>query len=88
MNRKTKAVMIAGLMLVAVASVIYVAPALAYMNGTSDQTHDRDRDRLRDGTCTQLRLRECTANQINARGANSEQQYRYQYRLGNQNVYP
>ena len=101
MNGKTKAVVIAGLMLVAVASVIYIAPVLAYMNGTSDQTHDRNRDRPRDGTCTncdclqdqnqtctQLRLHECTENQINASGTNLEQQYRYQYRFRNQNVQP
>lgn len=98
---KTKTVVIAGLMLIAVASVIYAAPALAYMNGTSNQTRDLDRDRLRDGTrndcdcpqaqnqaCTQLRLRECTENQINASGADLKQQHRYQYRFRNQNVHP
>jgi len=71
MNGKTKIVAAACLILVAVASAIYIAPALARMNGALDQTRDRDQDRLRDQTCscdrlpdqnqtrTQLRLQQC-----------------------------
>ena len=96
MNGKTKAAVIVGLMLVAVASVVCAAPVLAYMNGTSDQTRGRDRDRLRDQTCsgdclqtqnqtrTQLRLQECTQNQTCTEPANC-QQNQYQYRLRHQN---
>ncbi len=54
MNGKIKAAMIAVLVLGFVASAIYIAPTLAYMNGTTDQTRDRDQDqdRTRDRICT------------------------------------
>jgi hypothetical protein len=98
MNGKTKIALVAGLMLVAVASVVYVAPALAYMNGLSDQTRDRDRDRLRDQkcncdclqtqnqTCTQLRLHEGVQNQTCTEPANCQQQNQYQYMFRHQNM--
>jgi len=44
MNGKMKAALAAVLILGFVASAIYIAPTLAYMNGTTDQTRDRDMD--------------------------------------------
>lgn len=52
MNRKAKAVIIVPLIMIAAVLAVYVSPTLAYLNGTTDQTRDRDRDRLKDQTCT------------------------------------
>jgi hypothetical protein len=69
MNAKMKGALILGLVLIAVASALYIAPTLAHMNGDVDQTQDRDRLRDRDCSCvclcdqdqtqTRLRTREC-----------------------------
>jgi hypothetical protein len=94
MNRTTKIAVVAGLMLMAVASVVYATPVLAYLNGTADQTHTRNRDGLRDQTCscdclqthtrTQLRLQEYTQNQTCP--ANGQQQNEYQYQFTHQTM--
>ena len=96
LNGKTKLGLIAGLMIVAIA-VIYAVPALGYMNGTSDQTRDRDQDRLRDQTCindclhaqdqtrTQLRLQDGTQTQTCA-GCIDCRQNQWQYRFRYQNM--
>lgn len=62
MNWKIKSVVMAALILVAVASVIYLVPTFAYINGDADQTRDRDRDmdkiRNRDYICDLTRNRD------------------------------
>jgi len=52
MNGKMKAVVVVALILGVVASAAYMAPALAYPNGTTDQTHDRKMNRIQDCECT------------------------------------
>jgi hypothetical protein len=101
MNGKMKGILIASLISAVAISVVYAAPVLAYMNGTTDQTRDQDQDRLRDQTCdcdsgrlqtqtqaqdcTQLRQKDCIQNQT-CDGSLDCQQYQYQYRFRNQNV--
>lgn len=94
MNGKMKAAVIVALVVGIVASAVYVAPTLAYMNGTTDQTRDRDmdRDQLRDRDClcdcdrdlnqtrTRLHLQECVQNQTNLGPVNCQYQNQYQYR--------
>jgi len=68
MDIRIKGALILGLALVAVASMLLVAPALAHMIGDVDQTQDRDRLRDRGCSCvclcdqdqtqTRLRIRE------------------------------
>ena len=98
MNRKTVAVVAAGLMLVAVAAVIYVAPVFARLNGTTTWTRNRTCDRLQDPTCScdcvqtqnqtcvQLRLHECQQNQTCAGPGTCRLQAQYQYRLRHQHM--
>jgi len=94
MNGKLKAAMIALVALGLVASAFYVVPTLAYMNGATDQTQDRDRlrdqDRVcdcicdcdgaqdRNQTCTRLQLQEC--DQVGAGMNSSMLQHQYRYR--------
>ena len=99
MNGKIKAVVVASLILAVAASVVYAVPVLAHMNGTTDQVRDRDQGRLRDQicdcdcsqtqtqaqNCTQLRQQNCVQNQT-CDGSPDCQQYRYLYRLRNQNT--
>ncbi len=98
MNRKTMTVVIAGLIVAAVASAVYISPALAHMNSTLNQRQDRGRDRLRDQTCgcdclqtqnqtcAQLRVQECIQNQTCAGPATCQQQDQYQNRFRHQNT--
>ena len=58
MDAKIKGALILGLVLFAVASALYIAPALAYMNGDCDQTRDPDRLRERDCDCSCICLQE------------------------------
>jgi len=95
MNGKVKAALIATLILGVIASAIYVAPTLAYINGTTDQTRDRDMDRIRDRDCacncdqaqnqtrTRLRLQECVQDQTVTEPLNWQYQYGHQYRHQN-----
>ncbi|MCP8304593.1 MAG: hypothetical protein H3Z50_03865 [archaeon] len=95
MNGKIKAVVIVALILIFVSSAIYVAPTLAYPNGTMDQMCNKDMNRIggRDCVCdcdqdrNQIRtqLRECTQNQPSTGFTNwhhcCEHQHRYQNML-------
>ena len=99
MNGKLKAAMIALVALGLVASVFYVVPTLAYMNGATDQTQGRNGDRLRDRDCVHDCTCDCEGaqdrNQTRARlqlqectqvgtGMNSSMlQHQYQYRYRN-----
>jgi len=95
MNGKTKAVVMAALILGVVASAVYVAPTLAYMNGIIDQTRDRDMDRIRDmnqdcicdcvceqdrnQTRTRLQLNGCVQNRSSIGSINWQYQCEQQY---------
>jgi len=91
MNAKKKAVMIVALLLIGAVIVAYAAPALAQMNGTTDQTQARDRDQLHDRTCdcdclqvqnqtrTQQRLQQYAQNQTGAGSATGSFQYRCRF---------
>jgi len=99
MNGKIKAAMIVTLVLAFIASAMYVAPTLAYMNGTTDQTGDKDLNRIRDRDCTydcvydckrdqnqtqiRLQLQEYATNQTNFRPINWQYQYEHQHRHQN-----
>ena len=67
MDTKIKGALILGLMLFAVASALYIAPALARMNGDCDQTRDPDRLRERDCSCICLQEQNQTQNQTRTR---------------------
>jgi hypothetical protein len=64
MNARIKGALILGLMLVAIASALYIVPALAHMNGDCDQTRDLDRLRERDCSCICLQEQNQTQSQI------------------------
>ncbi len=99
MNGKIKAGMIVTLVLAFVASAMYVAPTLAYMSGTTNQTGDREIDRTRDRDCARdcvydcerdqnqtqvrLQLQECATNQTNVGTINWQYQYEHQHRHQN-----
>jgi hypothetical protein len=67
MNARIKGALILGLILVAVASALYIAPALAHMNGDCDQTREPDRLRERDCSCICLQEQNQTQNQTRTR---------------------
>jgi len=92
-----KGAVIAALIAVVAASVVYAAPVLAYMNGATDQARDRVRDQTcscdclqtQNQTCTQLGQRECARNQTCEGSMDCQQyQHQYQYRFRHQNISP
>ncbi|MCP8323669.1 MAG: hypothetical protein L6N96_05785 [Candidatus Methylarchaceae archaeon HK02M2] len=95
MNGKIKAVVVVALTLCIVASATYMVPVLAYSNGTTDQTRDREMKKIQDGECVCDCICDCDQNQNQYQHQDQAQnqpnsgfnwQYCYEHQLRHQNI--
>ncbi len=99
MNGKIKAIAVVALILGVIASTIYIAPALAYSNDTTDQSCDRVMERIQYRNCECDGLCECDQNQNQNQNQNQQQeqtlnqpnnglnwQYCYEHQYRHQNM--